>query len=104
MIFVASGAFCQKIGIPGPLNPLYPIAFHSTYNSNMLPVYRQYKSDSTFSRSSLPVLQLLSGNYYASTLGFFCRQEIKLEKAANIPLKFRLGSVHYCDWLEGKRY
>ncbi|MEM8585200.1 MAG: hypothetical protein AAGF87_13060 [Bacteroidota bacterium] len=36
-------------------------------------------------------------------LAFFCRIELHLEKAANIPIKFRLGSVDYVDRLEGKR-
>ncbi|MEL6629694.1 MAG: hypothetical protein AAFQ92_29705, partial [Bacteroidota bacterium] len=36
-------------------------------------------------------------------LAFFCRVELHLEKAANIPIKFRLGSVDYVDRLEGKR-
>lgn len=45
----------------------------------------------------------LSPNYYATQLGFFCRQEIKLEKTAKIPFKFRLGSVEDCDRMEGKR-
>jgi len=45
----------------------------------------------------------LSPHYYASQLGFFCKQEIKFEKFAKIPVKFRLGSLEECDFLEGKR-
>ena len=45
----------------------------------------------------------LSANYYASHLGFFCKQEIKFEKVAKIPIKFRLGSVEECDRMEGKQ-
>lgn len=33
---------------------------------------------------------------------FFCRMEYKLGKKTHIPFKFRLGSVEYVDWLEGK--
>lgn len=36
-------------------------------------------------------------------LAFFCRVEVKLEKAARMPVKFRLGDVRYVDYLEGKR-
>ncbi|MFN0175813.1 MAG: hypothetical protein ACKVU0_14265 [Saprospiraceae bacterium] len=35
-------------------------------------------------------------------LPFFCRIEHNWGKKARLPLKFRLGSVEYVDWLEGK--
>ncbi len=46
---------------------------------------------------------LVSPTFYCSNLAFFCRQEIKFEKITKIPFKFRLGSVQYVDYLEGKR-
>jgi len=41
--------------------------------------------------------------YQYEELAFFCKWEVKLEQAARIPVKFRLGDVQYVDWLEGKR-
>jgi hypothetical protein len=38
----------------------------------------------------------------AETLPFFCKIEHNWGKKSHIPLKFRLGSVEYVDWLEGK--
>jgi hypothetical protein len=39
----------------------------------------------------------------AESLPFFCKIEHNwARKRGNIPLKFRLGSVEYVDWLEGK--
>lgn len=41
--------------------------------------------------------------YAYKDLAFFCKIEVQLEKAAKLPVKFRLGSVDYVDFLEGKR-
>ena len=38
----------------------------------------------------------------SETLPFFCRIEHDLGKKNRVPFKFRLGSVEYVDWLEGK--
>ena len=40
--------------------------------------------------------------YYLSCLGFFCKKELKVEQVTGIPIKFRLGSVQYVDYMEGK--
>lgn len=41
--------------------------------------------------------------YAYKDLAFFCKIEVQLEKAVKLPVKFRLGSVDYVDYLEGKR-
>ncbi len=33
---------------------------------------------------------------------FFCKMEYRLAKRTQLPVKFRLGSVEYVDYLEGK--
>lgn len=33
---------------------------------------------------------------------FFCRKEWEWEQKTGLPIKFRLGSVEYVDFLEGK--
>jgi len=46
---------------------------------------------------------LVSPSFYATRLPFFCRQELRIEHATGIPVKFRLGSVQYVDYLERKK-
>ncbi len=56
--------------------------------------------------SKLPVpafSMTVQPNFYSSNLSFFCEKELKLEKRTGIPFKFRLGSVQYVDYLEGKK-
>ncbi len=46
---------------------------------------------------------IISPNLYYQHLGWMCKQEIRLEKNTGIPIKLRLGSYNYCNWLEGKK-
>jgi len=46
---------------------------------------------------------IIPANYYTQTLGFFCKKEIAFEKLTKVQFKFRLGSVEYCNYLEGKK-
>jgi hypothetical protein len=94
MIFVEGAAFAQ-------LKPLK--------NSNLLlsmqPKTAGWKTFFLKNTIAVPPAEtpFLSADFYAKQLGFFCRQEIKMDKVTRIPFRFRLGSVEQCDWLEGKR-
>ncbi|MBC8034640.1 MAG: hypothetical protein H7Y03_10870 [Chitinophagaceae bacterium] len=50
--------------------------------------------------STVPVT--ISADYYKKQLGFFCLKELQVEKALKVPLRFRLGGLEYCNYLEGK--
>lgn len=41
-------------------------------------------------------------SYYPNSLGFICRAELKLDKITPVPVRFRLGSLEYVNWMEGK--
>ncbi len=45
---------------------------------------------------------VISQNFTTKNLPFFCDKEYKLEKITKIPFRFRLGSVEYCNKMEGK--
>lgn len=46
-------------------------------------------------------IQPIPQDYYAQHLGFFCRQELKMQRA-KVPVTFRVGSMEQCNRLEQK--
>lgn len=42
-------------------------------------------------------------NFSTCNYGFFCREELVIEKATRIPLRLRLGSLQQCNFYEGER-
>jgi hypothetical protein len=48
------------------------------------------------------IQSMIPADFYYCRSGFFCKREWELEKATHIPFRFRLGSLDYCNALEGK--
>ena len=47
-------------------------------------------------------VQPVACNATTQHMPFFCRQELKVEQRFGVPLRLRIGSVQYTDWLEQK--
>jgi hypothetical protein len=39
---------------------------------------------------------------YVKQLGYFCQKELQLDKLTPLPIRFRLGSLDYVNWMEQK--
>jgi len=46
--------------------------------------------------------QTISPDFAICNYGFFCKQELKIEKATKVPIRIRLGSLQQCNYYEGK--
>lgn len=66
-----------------------------TYSRNW-PVHSLKNSHTAF--SSVVPDDLATCKY-----GFFCRQELKIEKATKLPIRIRIGSLAQCNYYEGKQ-
>lgn len=74
-------------------------SFISFFHYSNFPSFRlsNFKANFPHSNPTVPII------YSYHNLAFFCKIEVKMEKAAKLPIKFRLGDVDYVDHLEGKR-
>ncbi|MEO8960266.1 MAG: hypothetical protein ABI325_00180 [Ginsengibacter sp.] len=52
--------------------------------------------------SETQLTRIIPSDFSTCRYGFFCKQEMKIEKAINLPLRVRLGSLQQCNYYEGK--
>jgi hypothetical protein len=50
----------------------------------------------------LNFINLPSSSYYIDKLGIFCKKELQLDQLTPMPIRFRLGSLEYVNWMEQK--
>jgi hypothetical protein len=62
-----------------------------------------YKAAATFTPASNTAkpTSLIPPDFSIQHFGFFCRQELNMHQR-HIPISFRLGSMEYCNRMEGK--
>ena len=70
--------------------------------NDSLPFVLNYLSLASDNNSKKTSISISPDAAFCNT-AFFCRQEVKLEKAIKIPVKFRLGSLEQANYYEGKR-
>ncbi len=114
MIFVAGGAFCQNSAFrttAGNADFNNKIDFRKLYKINIYTAFHKSidKKHVQLKTCNKPVFLLnpvsgsvIRADFYTQNFGFFCKKELQFEKATKIPLRFRLGSLQYNDYLEGK--
>jgi hypothetical protein len=93
----SSIVFCQKKYVPLVFKPI-------DLSTIFLMSKKESKLNLTPKIYVVTKAALVPPTFYCSNLGFFCKQELKLAKATKfkLPIAFRLGSLQYVDYMEGK--
>jgi hypothetical protein len=114
MIFVVNFAIAQKLSYLFAKTTTFEAIKYTPFKALQLNTTKGLRNDlnKNYSLNFSPQNQdkklvevpfsIISPSYYTQQFGFFCKKELQFEKKTKIPLKFRLGSVQQCDWLEGK--
>lgn len=80
---------------------LHELQFSLESTPPLVPYHPLFKNISSESNQSISKIFL--PRWSAAELPFFCKMEYSWTKVhGRTPVKFRLGSVDYVDWLEGK--
>src|ERR1043166_2843517 len=82
LLILAGKNFAQKIPLVKPA--FFPITTVQLIKKDSIKINRVYPG------------------FYSEHLSFFCKKELLFEKTTSIPLRLRLGSLDYTNYLERK--
>lgn len=111
MIIAVSSVHAQITGLYSPKDIIgFNITpeFSTKLNFNFFKLTKKVKVfDMPLQAATKPIAfntsyPVIAADFYTSSFGFFCKKELQFEKQTKIPLKFRLGSLDYNNYLEGK--
>ena len=114
MIFVADDVLCQHNAAKTASHKdifNVKLVFHTKNNINFQTYFKQLKNkipEKPVAKVKRDIYvnpafnSVINADFYTCNFGFFCKKELQFEKATKIPLRFRLGSLQYNDYLEGK--
>ena len=114
MIFVAGGVFGQNYAAKRVLDTdifNVKLSYLAGNNITFQNYFQQSKNKIKEKRVSGPKAlvyksalspSIIAADFYTCNFGFFCKKELRFEKATKIPLRFRLGTLQYNDYMEGK--
>jgi len=101
-----SGGILGQENLPGKGSLFLPQqSYYRLNHKPFLPKFSQQKiiwADDCTAISKFILLNLPEASFYQDHVGFFCKKEIQIEKVLAIPLRFRLGSLEYVNWMERK--
>lgn len=78
--------------------PQHPLPFKSKFSFAGILKYE----DCTKTGNGFRLVNLPAASSYPNSLGVICRTELKMDKVTPLPLRFRLGSLEYVNWMERK--
>ncbi len=73
----------------------YPMDFKELMDAKF-----RFNSQQTFYQKPVSLMYLNSTNHLP---GMFCKMEYNIERKSKLSPRFRLGSLNYTEWMEGKR-